>query len=122
MQRDDTNDTRAAVKLLLYGSDRTDPTGRHTALLEALDAVDLDIVRMKMQVRSAPAEELEGLLKNAGQLVDHRAALLADLETLETEIMARRHRELERLRDDWVSEIERQQAAGSLPTDDEVRA
>jgi len=122
MQRDSTNDAGGAVTPLLLGGDRTDLARRHTALLEALDAVDLDIVRMKMQVRSAPAGELEGVLKSAGQLVDHRAVLLADLATLETEIMARRHRELERLRDDWVGEIERQQAAGYLPTDDEVRA
>jgi len=121
MQRDGTNDAQGAVTPLLPTSNRGDPARRHAALLEALDGVDLDIVRMKMQVRSAPAGELEELLKNAGQLVDHRAALLAELATLEFEIMACRHRELERLRDDWVSEIERQQAAGHLPTDDEVR-
>jgi hypothetical protein len=122
MQRDEANDARGAVKPILSGSDRADPARRHTALLEAVNGVDLDIVRTKMQVRSAPAGELEGLLKKAGQLVDHRAAMLAELATLETEIMARRHRELEKLRDDWVNEIERQQAGGYLPTDDEVRA
>jgi hypothetical protein len=122
MQRDEANNAREAVKPMLPGSDEADPARRHTALLEVLDRIDLDIVRIKIGVQSAPAGELEGLLKNAGQLVDHRAALLAELATLESEIMARRHRELERLRDDWVSEIERQQAAGHLPTDDEVRA
>jgi len=122
MQRDGTNDARGAMTPLIPGSDRADPARRHTALLEALDGVDLDIVRMKTHIRSAPAGELEGLLKNAGQLVDHRAALLAEVATLETEIIARRQRELEKLRDDWVNEIERQQAAGSLPTDDEARA
>jgi hypothetical protein len=93
---------------------------RHTALLETLEGADLDIVRMKMQVRSAPAGELEALLKRASELVDRRAALLAELAAIETEIMACRDRELETSRDAWVSEIERQQAAGHLPADDEV--
>ncbi|GHH16736.1 MAG: hypothetical protein V4460_02595 [Pseudomonadota bacterium] len=93
---------------------------KHNALLEALGRAEIDIVRLKKQVQRAPAEQLETLLVQAGRLVDERAQVLAELVPVEAALISRRYRELETARDRWVGDIEDEQAAGHLPSDDEV--
>ncbi|QBM75164.1 hypothetical protein E2E30_04880 [Sphingomonas sp. AAP5] len=94
---------------------------KHNALLEALGRADIDIVRLKKQVQRAPAEQLETLLVQAGRLVDERARVLVELAPIEAALIARRTREFEAARDQWVVEIEALQADGHLPSNEEVR-
>lgn len=92
----------------------------HAGLLDALAAVDLDIVRLKIQIVGISGEALEPLLGDAALLTDRRAQVLADLAPIEAALIARRCRALEAARDEWVADIDALQAGGHLPSDEEV--
>lgn len=99
---------------------QADLTARHTALLDALAALDLDIVLLKTRMVGANVEALEPLLGDAARLTDRRAHVLAELAPVEAALIAQRHRAMEAARDKWVADVEAMQANGHLPPGEEV--
>jgi hypothetical protein len=110
MTKNTTNDTASDAGL----------AAAHATLLDALAAVDLDIVRLKTQMVASPGEALEPLLGDATRLTGRRAQLLRELAPIEAALIESRRRALEAARDRWVADVAALQAGGHLPNDEEV--
>lgn len=98
-----------------------DAAAQHVALLDALNAVGLDIVALKIQMLGAEGDELERMLEEAARLTERRAQILAELVLVEAALIESRHRALAAARDGWVRDVEALQEGGHLPPDEEMR-